>query len=47
MYKSVNVSDALQHIHEVDIGIDAMQPAGHQQTLDDTDLVRTEFGPAK
>ena len=39
--------DALEHIDEVDIGIDALQATGGQQTVDDAHLPSTYFGPAK
>ena len=39
--------DALEHIDEVGIWIDAVQAAGHEQALDDADVAGTEFGPAE
>ncbi len=39
--------DPLEHIHEVDIGIDALQAARGNQALHDADIVGTDFRPAK
>jgi hypothetical protein len=39
--------DALQDINEIGIRIDAVQSAGDDQTLDDSDVSGAEFGPAK
>ena len=39
--------DPLQHIDEVSVGIDAMQPAGDDQALHDADMFGAEFGPAE
>jgi hypothetical protein len=40
-------TDPLQNIDQVGVWIDAMQSAGHDQTLDDADVLGTEFGPAE
>ena len=37
-------ADALEHIDQVGIGIHRVQPARHQQTLDDADPLRTDLG---
>jgi hypothetical protein len=39
--------DALQDINEIGIRIDAVQSAGDDQTLDDSDVSGAEFGPEK
>ncbi len=41
------LADALQHIHEVGVGVDAMQPAGGDQGLDDADVFGAHLGPAE
>jgi len=41
------LADALQHIDQVGVGIDALELAGYQQALNDTDAFRTDLGPAK
>ena len=33
------VTDPLEHIDEVGVGIDTLEPAGHQQALDDADAL--------
>ena len=39
--------DALQYIHQIRVGVNAVQFAGNQQALDDADLAGAKFGPAK
>ncbi len=39
--------DALEHIHQIDIGIDALQATGGEQTVDDARMSGAHFGPAK
>ena len=41
------LSHALQHIDQVVIGIDAMQPAGDDQALDDAHVFRAQLGPGE
>jgi hypothetical protein len=41
------LADALQHIDQVGIRIDAVQAAGDQEALDDAYLLGTQFGPAE
>ncbi len=41
------LADALKHIDQVVVGIDAVQAAGDDQALDDADMFRTEFRPGK
>lgn len=41
------LADPLQYIDEVGVRIDAVKSAGDDQTLDDADVLRTEFSPAK
>jgi len=41
------LADALQYIDQVGVGIDAVQPAGDDQALDDTDLFGAQLGPAE
>jgi hypothetical protein len=36
---------ALQHINNLVIRIDVVQPAGHNQTLHDADVFCTQLGP--
>ena len=36
-------ADALKHVDQVGVGIDLVQPARHQQTLDDTDALGTDL----
>ena len=39
--------DALQHVDEVGVGIDVVQPARDDQALDDADMLRAEFRPTE
>ena len=39
--------DALEHIDEVGVRIDAVQAAGDDQALDDADVTGAEFGPTE
>ena len=39
--------DALEDIDEIDIGIDALEATGGQQTLDDADMAGTHFRPTE
>jgi hypothetical protein len=39
--------DALEHIDEIDVGINALEAARSNQTLDDADIMRAHFGPAE
>jgi hypothetical protein len=39
--------DALQHVHEVGVGIDAVERAGRDQALDLPDALRPEVRPAE
>ena len=41
------LTNALQHIDEIVIGIDVVQSARHQQALHDTDVLGAEFGPTE
>ena len=41
------VADALDHINEVGIRINAVQPAGNDQAFDDPDLFGAKLGPAE
>ena len=41
------LGDALEHIDEVGVGIDAVQATGHDQALDDADVAGAELCPAK
>ena len=41
------LSDPLQYIDEIGVGINAAQSAGNDQTLDDADVLGAEFGPAE
>ena len=38
---------ALKHIDEIGVRIDAVQAAGHDQTLDNADMSGPELGPTK
>ena len=40
-------ADPLQHIDQVGVWIDAVEPAGDDQALDDAYVLRPEFGPAE
>jgi hypothetical protein len=40
-------ADPLQHIDQIGIRVDAVESASHDQTLDDANVLCTEFGPAK
>ena len=40
-------TDALKDIDQVGVRIDALQPASHQQALDETDALGTDFGPSE
>jgi hypothetical protein len=37
----------LQYVDQVGVGIDAVEPAGDNQALDDADLFCAKFGPAE
>lgn len=39
--------DPLQHIDQVGVGIHTLDPTRRQQTLDDPNVLRPEFRPAK
>ena len=39
------LADALQDIDEVGVGIHALEPAGHEETLDDADALGAELRP--
>jgi len=39
--------DALQHVDEVVVGMDPVQPAGHEQALKNADILRADLGPAE
>jgi hypothetical protein len=41
------LSDALEDVDEVVIGVDLVQPAGDDQALDDADVFGPELGPAE
>ena len=41
------MADPLQHIDEVVVGINIVEPAGREQTLHDADVPGTQFGPAE
>ncbi len=41
------MADALQHIDQIGVRIDAVQSAGDDQALDDTDVFGAELGPAE
>ena len=41
------LANPLQHIDEVGVGIDIVQPAGLQQTLDDAHMLGAQLGPAE
>jgi hypothetical protein len=41
------LTDALQHVDEVDVRVDTVESAGHQQALDDGYPVGTDFRPTK
>ena len=40
-------ADAQQDIDQIGVGVDALQPAGDQQALDDPDALGADFGPGK
>ena len=37
----------LEHVDQIGIGVDAVQPAGHDQALDDPDVLGAELGPTE
>lgn len=41
------LSDALQYVDQIGIGIDAVKPAGTDQALHDTNVFGTKFSPAE
>jgi hypothetical protein len=41
------LADALQHIHQIGVRIDAVQPAGGDQALQDAGVFGADFAPAK
>ena len=40
-------SDALQHIDQVGVRVDALQAAGHHEALEESQLLSTQLGPTK
>lgn len=40
-------ANPLQDVHEIIVGIDPLQAAGTEQTLDDTKMLCAEFGPTE
>ena len=38
-------SDALQHIDQAGVRVDALQAAGHHEALQESRLLSTQFGP--
>ena len=41
------VADSLQHIDQIVVGVDLVQPASHDQAVDDAHVLRTDFGPVE
>ena len=41
------LTDPLQDVYEIIVGIDPLQAAGTEQTLDDTEMLCTKFSPAE
>jgi hypothetical protein len=41
------LTNSLQYIDQVDVWIDTVQTAGHDQTLSDADVLGSEFGPTE
>ncbi len=41
------LADSLQHIYEVVVRVDVVQPAGCQQTLHNADMFGAQLGPAE
>jgi hypothetical protein len=41
------LADALQDINQVGVGVDPLQPAGHQQALDQADALGADLGPGE
>ena len=41
------LADTLQDVDQVGVGIDAVEPTGDDQALDDADLFGTELSPAE
>ena len=41
------LADALQDVDQVGVGIDAVEPAGDDQALDDADVFGAQLGPAE
>ena len=39
--------DALEHVDEIVVWVDPVQPARRKQTLQDADVLRAEFRPAE
>jgi len=39
------LADALQHVHQVSVGVNIVQLAGADQALDDAQVFRAQFGP--
>jgi hypothetical protein len=39
--------DALEHIHQKAVGIDALQTTGSEQTLNDANMARAHFCPTE
>jgi hypothetical protein len=40
-------ADALEHVDQVGVGVDAVQPAGGQQALDDANVPGADLGPVE
>jgi len=41
------LSNALENVDEVVVGVDVVQPTGDDQALDEADVFGPEFGPAE
>jgi hypothetical protein len=41
------LADAQQHVDQVVVRVDVVQPAGHDQALEHTDLLSAQLGPAE
>jgi hypothetical protein len=41
------LTNSLQNVDEIGVDVDTMEPAGHNEALDDTNLFGAKFGPTE
>jgi hypothetical protein len=41
------LTNSLQNVDEIGVDVDTMEPTGHNEALDDTNLFGAQFGPTE